>query len=72
MSWGGNSHYRVLETESSAACVTECLKDQTRCLFASTVKLEGKMMCYLYDDAGTQPMEKEDSEFFKRWCPEGK
>ena len=68
--WGGNYHYRSLEMDSAAGCVKECLEDQTRCLYAAAVKTEDKMLCYLYDDVNTWPMEKEDSEFFIRSCPE--
>ena len=73
LSWGGDLHYRHLQTESTAFCVKECLEDQTRCLFAASVKAEGfsYLNCYLYDDVDTKPVENEDGEFFARSCPEG-
>ena len=68
--WGGDSYYRSLELDTAAGCVKECLEDQAQCLFAAVVKMEYKMMCYLYDDVSTRPMERDDSIFFMRTCPE--
>ena len=68
--WGGDLHYRHLETESAARCVRECLEDQAQCMAAAVIKMEDRMICYLYDDVTTDPMEKEDGIFFTRMCPE--